>query len=389
MKGKNNNAQIANETQARNILVPSTEELQIKKSLRSRTTANDPGMARSNVSSDKIATRPAPSGENSKGETSNSASQPLSDTLQDKEVNHVRGKHSKTATTDNNTTDLNDNYRDTVMLDVTQSDDECFQDPHNAVDPQDLNEYDDFTSSGESTDSGDNSADDSYSDDDNSSSESDSQGLSETSTSRKTDLMGRRQIALDPAIKLMMEEMVQEGIHKGIEEYSKKKTHGRSKKRRVKNSKGANMGKNSDAIANLPISTPLKDKGQKIIKSPSDTTLYKPALAKGRGENDLLNRISNFVENIRLETLTQGRSELVQRPSPSLRQEEGPSLPEKQVDAGDSSGGVGVPSQADKVLLQAEHFKADLSTPKGNVDNDNNDDFSMWLATLMVHFVER
>ena len=226
VKGKNNNAQIANETQARNILAPSTEELQIKKSLRSRMTANDPGMVRSNVSGDKIVTRPAPSGENSKGETSNSASQPLSDTLQDKEVNHVRGKHSKTATTDNNTTDSNDNYRDTVMLDVTQSDDECFQDPHNAVDPRDLNEYDDFTSSGESTDSGDNSADDSYSDDDNSSSESDSQGLSETSTSRKTDLMGRRQITLDPAIKLMMGEMVQEGIRKGIEEYSKKKTHG-------------------------------------------------------------------------------------------------------------------------------------------------------------------
>ena len=39
-----------------------------------------------------------------------------------------------------------------------------------------------------------------------------------------------------------------------------------------------------------------------VIKSPSDSTLYTPALKKGKVDNQIINRISNFVDNIRLET---------------------------------------------------------------------------------------
>ena len=35
------------------------------------------------------------------------------------------------------------------------------------------------------------------------------------------------------------------------------------------------------------------------IKSPSDMTIYQPAFKRGNESNDLLNKISNFVENIR------------------------------------------------------------------------------------------
>ena len=38
-----------------------------------------------------------------------------------------------------------------------------------------------------------------------------------------------------------------------------------------------------------------------LIKSPSDTTLYTPALHRGRRENNMIDKILNFVEGIRLE----------------------------------------------------------------------------------------
>ena len=44
-----------------------------------------------------------------------------------------------------------------------------------------------------------------------------------------------------------------------------------------------------------------------VAKSPSDSTLYTPALRQGKVDNQIINRISNFVDNIRLET--QGSSE--------------------------------------------------------------------------------
>ena len=47
--------------------------------------------------------------------------------------------------------------------------------------------------------------------------------------------------------------------------------------------------------------TPRAQHRGKMVKSPSDTTLYKPAMKKGV-ESELVNRISNFVENIRIET---------------------------------------------------------------------------------------
>ena len=49
-----------------------------------------------------------------------------------------------------------------------------------------------------------------------------------------------------------------------------------------------------------------KPTGRELVKSPSDTTLYTPALKQGRGSRSdadwLINQISNFVESIRLET---------------------------------------------------------------------------------------
>ena len=58
--------------------------------------------------------------------------------------------------------------------------------------------------------------------------------------------------------------------------------------------------------------TPVKAKNNRttetqIIKSPSDTTLYKPALQKGR-QSELINQISNFVKNIRMESERPGSS---------------------------------------------------------------------------------
>ena len=99
------------------------------------------------------------------------------------------------------------------------------------------------------------------------------------------------------------------------------------------------------------------------VKSPSDTTIYAPALHKelgtptrttdahirqGKG-NDILDQISNFVEKIRIETTPS-------RPSGGHR----------------TNDDEPVLTPAEKLVLDAEHFKATLDPSKGNPDLQTN-----------------
>ena len=55
---------------------------------------------------------------------------------------------------------------------------------------------------------------------------------------------------------------------------------------------GNNLGKNNNNLNHQMVVA---------IKSPSDTTIYRPALAKGLNQtNDAINKISDFVENIKI-----------------------------------------------------------------------------------------
>ena len=50
-----------------------------------------------------------------------------------------------------------------------------------------------------------------------------------------------------------------------------------------------------------------------IVKSPSDSTLYTPALHKEVAQNNAVNQISNFVENIRFEQVTSSKTSTPER----------------------------------------------------------------------------
>ena len=105
-------------------------------------------------------------------------------------------------------------------------------------------------------------------------------------------------------------------------------------------------------------------------KLPSDTTLYKPALAMGRNNSrsDIINRISNFVEGIRIESEAGDLSSWYKSPKCSTEMDQ---HARKKSD-----------DKATRAIIQAEQFKAQLTPPPGAiqsiqsvVDNDNDDDF--------------
>ena len=114
-----------------------------------------------------------------------------------------------------------------------------------------------------------------------------------------------------------------------------------------------------------------------FIKSPSDTTLYKPALAKGRNSSELLNCITNFVENIRIET-TSGQSSAHSMPirrEPACANRQQLNMDEQPQAQSPQPHNSGRDEQPRKLLTQAEKYKENWSAPKGNVDCDNDDDF--------------
>ena len=155
---------------------------------------------------------------------------------------------------------------------------------------------------------------------------------------------------------------------------------------RVRRSRGRKIhkgmkyrGKHSDnPVNNIPSSyTPqscsdaVRDNVTQSIKSPSDTTWYKPALKKvveTKQSNDLLNKITNFVESIRLETSqpedrlsTSGED---RRSSRREYYDEDRNV--DQIVREESAREV-----ADRTILEAEKFKAEIAPPQGIVQPES------------------
>ena len=130
-----------------------------------------------------------------------------------------------------------------------------------------------------------------------------------------------------------------------------------------------------------------------MVKSPLDTTIYTPALRKVAEQDIVINQISDFVENIRMESQCNSLASDHQRPSSRVRSEV------VRVERGESSSAdhharreredeQESKEAADKILLDAEQFKASLVAPQkgmlpdnidGNIELlhklDNDDDF--------------
>ena len=147
-----------------------------------------------------------------------------------------------------------------------------------------------------------------------------------------------------------------------------------------------------------------------LIKSPSDSTIYTPAWRKLNNNNvSLIEKISNFVESIRLDAKVSDQNNLttrndkeatplhlpgrdnrcVERSSPQAhcstnngeRSDGG-----RYADRPDESGNNPVNKVTDQLLLQAEKFKTRVEAPKGN-DNYYNLLMSYDYEKLRTHFV--
>ena len=134
-----------------------------------------------------------------------------------------------------------------------------------------------------------------------------------------------------------------------------------------------------------------------LVKSPSDTTIYTPALRKLNNDDiSLIEKISNFVESIRLDTTKRRDSAAGKGTTPSNNGERGDVRRVERVSNGKPrsrspqhhcSAMTTPPQQSGKnvrqdsnespnkvteqLLLQAETFKARIEAPKGNYGNYN------------------
>ena len=118
--------------------------------------------------------------------------------------------------------------------------------------------------------------------------------------------------------------------------------------------------------ATTPIRGTKTSKIPNLVKSPSDTMLYTPTLKRvGSTSDDLINKISDFVEGVGLEE----RPRLVQEKDEVEPGTSGCSQKSEQVDQVDV---------ADKAILQVEKFKANIVALKGNyisMEPQGDDDF--------------
>ena len=121
-----------------------------------------------------------------------------------------------------------------------------------------------------------------------------------------------------------------------------------------------------------------------IPKSPSDTTLYTPALRRNRRSLDAISKISNFVESMRLEEDDRGARTRVQdhvrpRKSEPGRNQHSSPRDRHDRDSRDRDRQSLRPARelADQVIVEAERFKADLVPPRGRSNDfvDNDDEF--------------
>ena len=113
------------------------------------------------------------------------------------------------------------------------------------------------------------------------------------------------------------------------------------------------LNKNKTPMKTLVIST-------QIVKSPSDTTLYVPALKPAKGGNnqgsfDMINKISDFVEAIRMEGDGKKKNE--------------PEWPQPSTSRGEPRGLEAARKCNQQTVLEAEKFKAAIAMPTGIVQN--------------------
>ena len=90
--------------------------------------------------------------------------------------------------------------------------------------------------------------------------------------------LAAQQLANNPSVKQLLNQLVNEKVEAELARRGRTEDAGKKKR-----------------------STSNKGNDRSLIKSPSDTTIYVPALQRGRETQNAITKISNFVETMRLD----------------------------------------------------------------------------------------
>ena len=188
-------------------------------------------------------------------------------------------------------------------------------------------------------------------------------------------------MAKDPLVRRILSELVEEKVDRRVsQELNKYERRSRDRERRSRSSKKRRRRERSDSYGRSR--TPRRKRsrsrsrggkgkpkkvvrlhresnaaGVNMIKSPSDTTIYAPALMRGKSNNtdEIIDKISDFVEGIQI----QGRRDQGSV-TPQGRPRTTDSAPRS-----DRSAVTQARDLAERTIVEAEKFKAQIAAPKG------------------------
>ena len=176
--------------------------------------------------------------------------------------------------------------------------------------------------------------------------------------------------------KEMVNQMVLDGIKQGMEVINRQTITGNVGMTAMHTLEAVNQPLNLNEFEQIstPVQKIVKETVLSVpkIKSPSDTTLYTQALHKSNPVDDIqepvVDRIANFVENIRLQTppMRQVRNSTPQQP---LVQ---PAETDPLVDVEpprDDPELAAARARTEKILLESEKFKVNITAPQGRLSD--------------------
>ena len=181
--------------------------------------------------------------------------------------------------------------------------------------------------------------------------------LSQRSANKKEEKLNED----DPRVQNLLSRLLKEKIEKGELQEVKNRDKNRDDRRDTAKGKEKGDGKELDKDKCLDPISPM-------IKSPSDTTIYAPALSKRNAipvdkHTHMINSIANFVEGIRLQQEDCQPSTSTQASGGTRNEEDnrGAKLQEAR-------------NKSEKTILEAEQFKAMVDDPRGkNLPTDVSD----------------
>ena len=180
----------------------------------------------------------------------------------------------------------------------------------------------------------------------------------------------------NPGLQNMFMKMIKAGIQEGIKETTASLQGSATKS-------GELSGKNSNSKGN---NTKSKSNSTNFVKSPSDTTLYTPAVQRvteNKRVEDMINKISNFVEEIRNQSAQQSEPRDRRPPAGDSRMVKRKLNMKEDDDIQPGTSGMIEPSPkqvSDKFILEAEHFRENVEPPVKDTYDTLDDDNYFHLA---------